>query len=537
MKYLGIDFGTTFTKAAIFDSNNGKTEIVELNSNSSDIGFRRNKYAMPTIVFVGITSYNRSYEVGYKARNMRYFPGGYVFENFKAMMDREEEFAMFTPEISYVELTQAILTHVYNAAKLQALSDFDKIVITVPASTVKNGPRWNRMLTAAQNSFGAKMSVDVIYEPEAAGFALLSESLKNDNSLNDQTFLIYDFGGGTFDVSVFQVKDEQIFVIGESVGSDNQRRWGGIYIDDIIRRDYRKNGSIINALIKDIENKDLRERIKVEEMLRMEPIKAKITLSTQKYYNYSLMDYTISLDYFESLISPMVNDTIAFAQNLLDSKEEGENLSLKDVKKIFLVGGSSRIKLITTSWNELKAIGGYDFELGYAEINVVAVGAAKYNNLRVKPDRLIKLGLTRLSQKDYNRAALYFRKANNQDGNYLLGLLYFNGLIGPKINYVKALSYFKLSDNEKSNMMMAYCAFQGRHGMPRNHEMAKVFLKKGGENQLTQLLGEAMSTSFPSQDLLDSIYNFDPIQDSLKSIQPESLKKCNIVKIRNRLKP
>lgn len=528
MKYLGIDFGTTFTKAAIYDSEKNQTVLVELNPENTDFGFGRTKYAMPTVVLVSITDYNRTYEVGHKAQNMKRYPGTYVFENFKTALDSEDDYILNPPQISYLELVQAVLSHVYNTAKLQILSDFDNVVITVPASTIKNSPRWRRMLTAAHNTFGDKIDVEIIYEPEAAGFALLGESLKKDSALNEQTFMVYDFGGGTFDASIFRVVDEQIFVIGESVGSDDQRRWGGMYIDDLIRKDYRKNGSIINTLIEGIEGKNLREQMKIEEMLRMEPIKAKIALSSKKSYTFTLMDYTLKSEKFEDIIRPMIDDTISCSQNLIDSKEEeGSEMSLKDIRRIFLVGGTSRLKMISDSWSHIKSLsdGAYSFDIEYANIEVVAIGAAKYNHLRVSPDRLIELGIVRLSNKDYNQAALYFRNANTPYGNYLLGLLYYEGLIGSKRNYRRAVQYFELSENAQSFAMLAKCAFQGRQGLPRDHSRAKSFLQKAGRLDLANMINDAISSSCPSQDVLDKIYNFDVIADTLSNFDIDKLQK------------
>lgn len=536
MRYLGIDFGTAFTKAAIFDSEKDQIILVELNPDNTDFGFGKTKYAMPSAVLVYISDNNRSYEVGYKAQNMKRYPGTYVFEGFKTSLDLEDDFILNSPKISYLELVQAILAYVYKAAKLEVLSDFEKVVITVPASTIRNSPRWVRMLKAAHNVFGINMDVEIIYEPEAAGFALLDEALKNDPSLNGQTFLVYDFGGGTFDASIFRVKDEQIFVIGESVGSDDQRRWGGVYIDDLIRKEYRKNGSIINTLIEGIEKKDLREQMKIEEMLRVEPIKAKIALSSQKSYTFSLMDYTLKTERFEYLIRPMIDDTITCSKNLIDSKEEeGSGMTLKDIKRIFLVGGSSRLKMISSSWAHLKSLSGgeYSYDIQYADIEIVAIGAAKYHNLKVSSDRLIELGIIRLHKKDYNTSALYFRNANTPYGNYLLGLLYHEGLIGSKRNYRRAIQYFKLSDNEQSNAMLAKCAFQGRQGLPRDHTLAKSFLQKAGSLDLAKRIQDAISSSSPSQEILGGIYSFDPISDALSSFDIDKLEQKYISEAEN----
>lgn len=526
MKFLGIDFGTTFTKATIYDTESKKTTLVELNSTNDDFGFGRTKYAMPTAVLVNISPYNRTYEVGIKALNMKLFPGTYCFENFKPALDHEEDLAQNEPPVTYVELVSAILKHAYTSAKLQVLSDFDRIVITVPASTVKGGPRWNRMTEAAKTAISSDIPLDIILEPEAAGFALLDESIKSDKSIDGKTFLIYDLGGGTFDSSVFQVVDEQIFVVGESVGSDDQRRWGGVYIDDLLRKDYRSNGSIINNLVRNSRTSELREQKRVEEMLRMEPTKAKISLSTTEKYIYPLADYTLTRTHFDELVRPMIEETIDCTERLIKSKEqEGAKLSLSDIDRLYLVGGSSKIKIISSIWEQKKTDSNYDFDMEFANIEIVAMGAAKYNALKIDPNRLIELGMIRLYEKDYNRAALYFRNSMSAEGYYLLGLLYFEGLIGNKKNYAKAHRYFKEADTELSNLMMARSSFQGRQGLPRNHESAKEFLKKSGKHVLSSKLQSALESTSPDSDTLNQIYNFDPIEDALDRYNIEEIKK------------
>ena len=146
----------------------------------------------------------------------------------------------------------------------------------------------------------------------------------------------------------------------------------------------------------------------------------------------------------------------------------------------------------------------------------MAIGAAKYNALKIDSDRLIELGVDKLHKRDYNRAALYFRNAMSPDGNYLLGLLYFEGLIGYKRNYVKAHRYFRKADTELANLMMARSSFQGRQGLPRDHEAAKAFLEKSGDHVLAEKLWQALESDSPDSDTLNQIYDFDPIEDAIE---------------------
>lgn len=526
MKYLGIDLGTTYTKAAVYDTVSKKTELVELNQSNHDFGFGRTKYAMPTAVAVSaLNSNSRQFEVGIKAINMKLYPDTLFFDNFKTQLDLKQEFANNNPNISFVELISAIFRHVYNSAKLQFLANFDRIILTVPASTVKNGYRWERMLNAANIVFVKNPPIDIILEPEAAGYALLDESLKS-SSLNGKSFLIYDFGGGTFDTSVFQVVDEQIYVVGESVGSDEQRRWGGIYVDDILRSDYRRNGSMIKSLVSNIRNSDFRQQKQIEELLREEPIKAKILMHAQKEYAYSLQDYTLTFEHFNELIYPMIEDTIACAQELVDTREDdGQKLSLADISDLFLVGGSSRIKLIQAIWQEKKSQCKFKYNLRFADLEIVAIGAAKYNALKVEAKRLLELAQIRIYNKDYSRAALYLSNADSPESKYLLALLYFEGLIGTKRDFVKAVKYLKESDTQLANVLLARCAFQGRQGVPRNHTLSKEYINKAEGHCICKYLRQAIENQTVSSSVLDEIYNYNPLEEYLDNLNISELEK------------
>lgn len=70
--------------------------------------------------------------------------------------------------------------------------------------------------------------VIIIPEPEAAAYYLLGNRVRS-QEMNNKLFLIYDFGGGTFDTSIIKVYDEHIQVVDESVGSDNEQN-GEVYI-------------------------------------------------------------------------------------------------------------------------------------------------------------------------------------------------------------------------------------------------------------------------------------------------------------------
>lgn len=533
MRTLGIDLGTTFTKAAIFDSdaNNGKPTRVALNSNAIDFGFGATRYAMPTVVSMA----NGSFYVGNQALNNKLVCDAY-FDNFKIVLERNDEYASKELEITFHTLISKIFEHIRKSlvcggSEKQKNTNLhiDKIIFTVPVSTVPYGNRWNRMINAAKEVFPDVKSIEIIPEPVAAGFALLGERIHSDKRINGRYFAIYDLGGGTFDATILKVENEQIFVVGKSVGSDDEQRWGGIYIDDLIRREYIKNGSMIRHAIESANSLSLKERFNLESSLRTEPTKAKIELSEHDIYEFVRGDFSITRKRFEELCSNMISDTIKCTRNLLKTKEnEGFELSLKDIDTVFLVGGSSRIPMITKCWEEERTIGdnnketvNYGFKLSKCDIEIVATGAALYPILKVAPEHLIKYGVRYLKKKCYSQAALCFQNAENALGNYLLGTLYYTGTLGHKRKYREAIRLFKESNTPLANTVLAIMAFQGGQGMPRNHAIAKDYLALAGTSEITKALSNALNSNNCSAENLDKIYGYDPLSSFIDSFEDE----------------
>lgn len=529
MRTLGIDLGTTFTKATIFDSdaNNGKPIRVALNSNAIDFGFGATRYAMPTVVSIA----NGFFYIGNQALNNKLVCDAY-FDNFKVVLERKEEYASDKLGITYYTLICKIFGHIRKCLVGEQENTslrVDKIVLTVPVSTVPFGNRWNRMENAARDVFPEANSIEIIPESVAAGFALLGQRIRSDRSIDGKYFAIYDLGGGTFDATILRVENEQIFVVGKSVGSDDEQRWGGIYIDDLIRREYIRNGSVIRHAVESVNSLSLKERFNLESSLRTEPTKAKIELSRHELYEFMRGDFSITRKRFEELCLNMISDTIKCTRNLLKTKEdEGFELSLKDIDTVFLVGGSSRIPMIAECWEEERTIGdndkeavNYDFKLSKCDIEVVATGAALYPMLKVASERLIRYGVRHLKKKRYSQAALCFQNAEDALGYYLLGTLYYTGIIGHKRNYREAIRLFKMSNTPLANTVLTIMAFQGGQGMPRNHAIAKDYLALSGTSEITKALSNVLKSNNCSSQDLDKIYGYDPVSSFIDSFEDD----------------
>lgn len=246
----------------------------------------------------------------------------------------------YTPEQISAEILRALKNDANNK-----LGDVEFAVITVPAYF--NEKQKSATKKAAKLA-GLKV-LQLLAEPTAAALSYGFDNLSPDE---DKTLLIYDFGGGTFDLSILTAAGGQFVETG--AGGD---RWLGGDDIDVIVSDYVKSkieescGMSLSDILEDKSDKEVKE---FTAGLKSDVENAKKTLSqstsaTVFVSNYledadgePIDDITISRDTFESLIRPLVQRTIDLIEELLKKT----NLSANDLSNILLVGGSSCIPLV-----------------------------------------------------------------------------------------------------------------------------------------------------------------------------------------------
>lgn len=246
----------------------------------------------------------------------------------------------FTPEQISAEILRSLKNDTSNK-----LGDVEYAVITVPAYF--NEKQKSATKRAAKLA-GLKV-LQLLAEPTAAALSYGFDNLKHDE---DKTLLIYDFGGGTFDLSILTAAGGQFVETG--AGGD---RWLGGDDIDVILRDYVKeqiemaNNLSLEELLKEKTEKEVKEFIGG---LKAEVETAKKTLSqtssaTIWASNFlenedgdPVDDVVITRDTFESLIRPLIQRTIDLIEELLAKT----NLSAAYISNILLVGGSSCIPLV-----------------------------------------------------------------------------------------------------------------------------------------------------------------------------------------------
>ena len=259
------------------------------------------------------------------------------------------------------EISAMVLQKMKQTAEEYLGEKVDEAVITVPAY-------FNDAQRKATQEAGEIAGFDVkriINEPTAASLAY-----GLDKKDEDQTVVVYDLGGGTFDVSILELGDG-VFEVKSTSGDTHL---GG---DDF---DSRLIGFLADEFKKD-EGIDLREDPMAMQRLKDAAEKAKIELSSSQKTNVNLpfitatdsgpkhLNVDISRSKFEKLVDDLVQKTITPCKKALSDA----GLSKSEIDEVILVGGSTRIPKIQ---EVVKDFFGKDPSKGVNPDEVVAVGAA-----------------------------------------------------------------------------------------------------------------------------------------------------------------
>jgi len=314
---VGIDLGTTFSAVARIDSETGKPVII------------KNGYGGSVTPSVLCFNPDGTILYGEEAKNMQGMGDTNTASFFKRSMGKGDvSINMNGKTYTPTDLSAVLLKKLKEEAEAQTGETIDAAVITVPAY-------FSNLERAATMEAGKKAGLDVIAvinEPTAAAFAY---GLNEKDA--EQTILIYDLGGGTFDVTVAHVDKNKIQVL----GSDGDPELGGKDWDDCIIRylaqefdkqygeDIAGDLSMVNTLLVAAETakKQLTARDKV-----------KVPIS-YKHINGSI---EITNEIFEDISDYRMTTTKDLTENLL--KDLG--LSWPQIDGVILVGGSTRMRMI-----------------------------------------------------------------------------------------------------------------------------------------------------------------------------------------------
>lgn len=250
-----------------------------------------------------------------------------------------------------IELSAKILSELKNRAEEALGQEISKAVITVPAY-------FNDAQRQATRDAGKLAGLDVlriVNEPTAASLAY-GIGLDKDEV---KTIVVYDLGGGTFDVSILKI-DNGIF---EVLSTHGDTLLGGDDFDRLIVNYWAVQNVIDNDLLSNDRS--------LSQELRLRAEAAKKALSTNEQFSDTIGNYTLKLNRseFETLIQGLVQKTIeSCAAALKDAR-----ISLEEIDEVVMVGGSTRVPMVKQAVSKFF---GKKIDDSLNPDEVVALGAA-----------------------------------------------------------------------------------------------------------------------------------------------------------------
>ncbi len=345
-KIIGIDLGTTFSAVAVMEA--GKPAIIP-----NAEGNR----TTPSVVAI---TENGERLVGQVARNQAITNPEHTVRSIKRHMGEDYTVNIWGKDYAPQEISAMILQKLKADAEAYLGEKVAKAVITVPAYFTDS----QRQATKDAGKIAGLEVLRIINEPTAASLAYGLDKG------NDHTILVFDFGGGTFDVSILELGDG-VFEV-KATNGDNHL--GGDDIDD----------KIIDWLAEEFKKEqgiDLRQDKTAHQRLKEAAEKAKIELSSKSKATINLpfitatntgprhLNKELTRAKYEQFIADILERLKSPTKKALDDAK----LNSSGIDKVIFVGGSTRIPIVQQLVRDLI---GKDGDKSVNPDEAVALGAA-----------------------------------------------------------------------------------------------------------------------------------------------------------------
>ena len=350
-KIIGIDLGTSNSAAAFLEA--GRPKIIPSKEGASLYG-----KAFPSVVAF---TKNNQILVGEPAKRQAVSNPEATITAAKRKIGTSHKYKIHGKEYTPQQISAFILQKIKVDAEEFIGDKVEKAVITVPAYFDDN----QRQATKDAGTIAGLEVIRIINEPTAAALAY-----GLDKQTKEQKILVYDFGGGTLDVTIMEFGDG-VFEV-KSTSGDTQL--GGTDMDNVI----------VNFVTQEFEKEtgiDLSDDSTAMQRVREASEKAKIELSTTLETDINLpfitandkgpkhLQLKLTRAKLESLVKPIVEKTRhPIEQALKDAK-----LTHNDINKVILVGGPTRMPMVHKF---VEDIVGKKLERGVDPMECVALGAA-----------------------------------------------------------------------------------------------------------------------------------------------------------------
>ena len=347
---LGIDLGTTNTAVAVFKG--GQAQLINIDGAKT----------MPSVVTV---LKNGDILVGSQAKARSLIDPTNTVTSIKRKMgqDCEKEFEglpgkAYTPADISAEILSKLISGVQQNEAIDLEGNPKYVVVCVPANFDDAQKKATKQAAALANL----EVVSLLEEPVAAAYAYAIEKER------DQTILIYDLGGGTFDVSILKVDSteskQKTFRV---LAKEGVQELGGDDFDERLMKivaktfaetsgidvlDVKKDQGVSPKAIREAQQK-LKEAVMNAKHELSESLSVRIDLPNLIHDEggkpHHIDNLEITRDQFNSEIRDLIRQTKEAVQKALD----GAKLSIEDIDRILLVGGSTKIPLVKEMLQEM----------------------------------------------------------------------------------------------------------------------------------------------------------------------------------------
>ena len=356
---VGIDLGTTRSVIAHIDSAGRPSTIQNLEGDLTT----------PSAVFFD----RSSIVVGKEALKVAEYEPDRVAQFAKRELGKKQAKVEVAGRQFPPEVIQALVLRKMKSDAEHRLGALDKCVVTVPAYF--NEPR--RKATQDSGRIAGLNVVDIINEPTAAALAYgVQQGFLNPEGRSEslESVLVYDLGGGTFDVTLMDIKGNDY----KAVGTAGDVYLGGVDWDNRIV-DHVAEQFVIQYGIDPRKDPSARQRLVAE----AEDAKRSLTQREEVTIRFAVDDNRIQVPLnrseFESMCGDLIDRTLLTTRRAL--KEAGRDWSA--VSRLLLVGGSSRMPMVE---NMLESESGLKVDRSISADESVAHGAAIYAGILLASD-------------------------------------------------------------------------------------------------------------------------------------------------------